>query len=108
MQLRGLGRITLRPLTDELPCIGAVTVTLMEQPYVDFTLRLMGSFDLMQIPGVNQALAYGLEMVRAAPLGQAWCFQAEQGLVLHACAMTPAQYRGIGALLGTLIAACLV
>lgn len=63
MQLRGLGRITLRPLTDELPCIGAVTVTLMEAPYVDFTLRLMGSFDLMQIPGVNQALSYGIELV---------------------------------------------
>ena len=72
-QMRGLARITLKPLTDELPCIGAVTVTLMDAPYVDFTLRLMGSFDLMQIPGVNYALSYGMEMVRR-PEGQALGF----------------------------------
>ena len=62
--MRGLARITLKPMTDEIPCIGAVTVTLMDDPYVDFTLRLMGSFDLMQIPGVNYALSYGIELVR--------------------------------------------
>ena len=57
--------MTLRPLTDVLPCIGAVTVTLMETPYLDFSLHLMDSFDLMQIPGVKQGIAYGMNRVRS-------------------------------------------
>ena len=64
VQLQSLARITLRPLTDVLPCMGAVTITLMEQPYLDFSLHVLDSFDLMQFPGVKQLVAMGMEQVR--------------------------------------------
>ena len=64
LQLQGLARMTLRPLTDVLPCIGAITVTLMEAAYLDFSLHLLDSFDIMQVPGIKQGVAYAMERVR--------------------------------------------
>ena len=63
LQLQGLARMTLRPLTDVLPCIGAITVTLMETPYLDFSLHILESFDIMQIPGIKQGVNYAMERV---------------------------------------------
>ncbi|QCE16909.1 synaptotagmin-2-like isoform X1 [Vigna unguiculata] len=42
-------RITLKPLVPSFPCFANIFVSLMEKPYVDFGLKLVGA-DLMSIP----------------------------------------------------------
>lgn len=44
-------RITLKPLVPSFPCFAKIYVSLMERPYIDFGLRLIGA-DLMSIPGL--------------------------------------------------------
>lgn len=44
-------RITLKPLVPSFPCFAQINVSLMDKPYVDFGLKLMGA-DLMAIPGL--------------------------------------------------------
>ncbi|WVZ19568.1 hypothetical protein V8G54_006890 [Vigna mungo] len=44
-------RITLKPLVPSFPCFANIFVSLMEKPYVDFGLKLVGA-DLMSIPGL--------------------------------------------------------
>jgi hypothetical protein len=56
MQLRADARITLAPLVDVLPCLGAVTVTLLDAPYVDLSASLIGALDLMALPGIRDAV----------------------------------------------------
>ncbi|XP_039039852.1 synaptotagmin-2-like [Hibiscus syriacus] len=46
-----LPRITLKPLVPSFPCFANIFVSLMEKPYVDFGLKLIGA-DLMSIPGL--------------------------------------------------------
>ena len=65
MQVRALARITFSPLVDMLPCIGAVSVSLLEEPYLDLSLSFMGSPDLMGLPGLNQAVKLVAQKVRA-------------------------------------------
>jgi len=62
-QLKVLSRITLKPLVDTLPCMGAVTLSLMEDPHMDFSLHLFQQFDLMLLPGMRQAATYCINMV---------------------------------------------
>jgi len=63
-QLRATARVTLSPLVDTLPCLGAVTITLLDEPYVDLSLALIGGLDLMQLPGVRDAALYAAQTVR--------------------------------------------
>ncbi|RXH97649.1 hypothetical protein DVH24_009974 [Malus domestica] len=44
-------RITLKPLVPSFPCFAQINVSLMDKPYVDFGLKLLGA-DLMSIPGL--------------------------------------------------------
>ncbi|GAB2292186.1 Synaptotagmin-2 [Dionaea muscipula] len=44
-------RITLKPLVPTFPCFAKIQVSLMEKPYVDFGLKLLGA-DAMAIPGL--------------------------------------------------------
>ncbi|KAH7851638.1 hypothetical protein Vadar_014586 [Vaccinium darrowii] len=44
-------RITLKPLVPSFPCFANIQVSLMEKPYVDFGLKLLGA-DVMSIPGL--------------------------------------------------------
>ncbi|CAA7033956.1 unnamed protein product [Microthlaspi erraticum] len=44
-------RVALKPLLPTFPCFGAVVVSLMEKPHVDFGLKVLGG-DLMSIPGL--------------------------------------------------------
>ncbi|KAL6210115.1 hypothetical protein ACLB2K_021053 [Fragaria x ananassa] len=44
-------RITLKPLVPSFPCFAQINVSLMDRPYVDFGLKLIGA-DLMSIPGL--------------------------------------------------------
>ncbi|KAK7352025.1 hypothetical protein VNO80_17440 [Phaseolus coccineus] len=49
LQVFVLPRITLKPLVPSFPCFANIYVSLMEKPYVDFGLKLLGA-DLMSIP----------------------------------------------------------
>ena len=66
-QMKATSRITLRPLVDTLPCMGAVTITLLDVPYFDFALHLFSAFDLMVLPGIHEAAVFAIQSVRAPP-----------------------------------------
>jgi len=51
VQIFATVRVTLKPLIPIFPCFSKIVVSLMERPYVDFGLKLLGG-DLMAIPGV--------------------------------------------------------
>ncbi|XP_017634117.1 synaptotagmin-1-like [Gossypium arboreum] len=51
LQVFALPRVTLKPLVPSFPCFANIFVSLMEKPYVDFGLKLIGA-DLMSIPGL--------------------------------------------------------
>ncbi|TYG80832.1 hypothetical protein ES288_D02G247800v1 [Gossypium darwinii] len=51
LQVFALPRITLKPLVPSFPCFANIFVSLMEKPYVDFGLKLIGA-DFMSIPGL--------------------------------------------------------
>ncbi|XP_042458269.1 synaptotagmin-2-like [Zingiber officinale] len=51
LQFFATPRITLKPLVPSFPCFAKILVTLIEKPYIDFGLKLMGA-DLMAIPGL--------------------------------------------------------
>lgn len=54
IQMKVTARSTLRPLVDTLPCMGAVTVALVDTPHLDFSLHLFSRFDLMLLPGIRE------------------------------------------------------
>ncbi|CAH9083971.1 unnamed protein product [Cuscuta epithymum] len=51
----GVFRLIFRPLVDELPCFGAVCVSLRQKKKLDFTLKVIGG-DLTAIPGMADAI----------------------------------------------------
>lgn len=65
VQMRATAHLTLAPLVESLPCLGAVTITLLEEPYIDLSLALIGGLDLMQLPGVHDGALYAAQTVRA-------------------------------------------
>lgn len=75
MQMKVLSRITLRPLVDTLPCMGAVTISLVETPYIDFALHLFKKFDLMLLPGISQIANYFIQLVSSLSPTLIHCFQ---------------------------------
>ena len=64
-QMRATARVSLSPLVESLPCLGAVTITMLEEPYIDLSLALIGGLDLMQLPGVRDAALAAAQTVRA-------------------------------------------
>ena len=63
VQAKAKARITIKPLVDIIPCMGAVNVTLIDQPEVDFSVRMLGSCDLMAIPGIRQTVLFFVSKV---------------------------------------------
>ncbi|CAF2313324.1 unnamed protein product [Brassica rapa] len=51
----GVFRLIFRPLVDEFPCFGAVSVSLREKKKLDFTLKVIGG-DISAIPGLSDAI----------------------------------------------------
>ncbi|CAH8308182.1 unnamed protein product [Eruca vesicaria subsp. sativa] len=51
----GVFRLIFRPLVDEFPCFGAVSVSLREKKKLDFTLKVVGG-DISSIPGLSDAI----------------------------------------------------
>lgn len=64
LQLKARARITLKPLVETIPCLGAVTVSLLEVPTVDLGLMLLNHLDIMALPGLNFAANLGLKLVQ--------------------------------------------
>ncbi|KAK9787262.1 hypothetical protein WJX73_001203 [Symbiochloris irregularis] len=63
LQMKAVARMTMRPLVETLPCIGAVNVSLMQVPYIDASLFVGNRLDLMQLPGIKQLTAFAVEKV---------------------------------------------
>ncbi|MEW5299187.1 MAG: hypothetical protein WDW36_002226 [Sanguina aurantia] len=61
LQFKVLARVTLRPLVETLPCLGGVTFTLLEVPFVDFSLKVVQGVDLLSLPLVPQAISYAVQ-----------------------------------------------
>ncbi|KAG2320229.1 hypothetical protein Bca52824_013442 [Brassica carinata] len=51
----GVFRLIFRPLVDDFPCFGAVSVSLREKKKLDFTLKVVGG-DISAIPGLSDAI----------------------------------------------------
>ncbi|KAM0868911.1 hypothetical protein ACQ4PT_041010 [Festuca glaucescens] len=51
----GVLRLLFKPLVAELPCFGAVCVSLREKSKVDFTLKVVGG-EMTAIPGISDAI----------------------------------------------------
>lgn len=68
IQVKARARITLKPLVETIPCLGAVDVSLLEVPTVDLALMLINHLDLMALPGLNFAINLGLKMALGSML----------------------------------------
>ncbi len=64
VQVRADARITFAPLVETLPCLGAVTISLLDPPHLDVSLRLIGGLDLLILPGIREAVHFALQKVR--------------------------------------------
>ena len=62
MQFKALARVTVKPLVERLPCVGGLSLTLMETPHVDFDLRVADSPDLLALPGIPLAITTALHV----------------------------------------------
>jgi Ca2+-dependent lipid-binding protein len=62
-QFKARARVTLCPLVDTFPCIGGVTLSLLDVPHFDFKLRLFGGPDVMAFPGVKEATRAAIAFV---------------------------------------------
>ena len=63
LQVSANARITIRPLVDTLPCLGALSISLTESPFVDLSLRAINSMDLLSVPFVHEAMMLAIKMV---------------------------------------------
>ena len=81
--MRATARVTLSPLVESLPCLGAVTITLLEEPYIDLSLALIGGLDLMQLPGVRDGVLYAAQTVGA-----------QGGFRIQGCTTKPVPFHG--------------
>lgn len=62
IQLHAVARITIRPLVETLPCLGALYVSLLDEPHIDMTCTLINNVDLMAVPGIH-AIAHSIVQV---------------------------------------------
>jgi Ca2+-dependent lipid-binding protein len=62
IQMSANARITVRPLVDTLPCLGAVAISLVESPFVDLTVKAITDLDLLSLPGIHEAMTMGVKM----------------------------------------------
>ena len=65
MQVRANARITIAPLVETLPCLGAMTISLLDPPHLDVSLSVIGGLDLMVLPGIREAAHFAIHKARA-------------------------------------------
>lgn len=63
IQFKALMRITIKPLVETLPCFGGVTLSLLEEPTVNWDLRIGDSPDIMSIPPLPLALKAAVKII---------------------------------------------
>jgi Ca2+-dependent lipid-binding protein len=56
IRLSTILRVELTPLIPRFPCFGAITVTCMRKPFVDFSFKV-GSLDVMNIGAAEYNVA---------------------------------------------------
>jgi Ca2+-dependent lipid-binding protein len=56
IRLSAILRIELTPLIPRFPCFGAITVTCMQKPFVDFSFKV-GALDVMNIGAAEYNVA---------------------------------------------------
>ena len=61
-QFKALARITI-PMVETLPCLGGVTISLLEEPWIDFDLNILDMADIMALPGVHLAVRTAIKLV---------------------------------------------
>lgn len=61
LQMRTIVRITASPLTETLPCVGGVSVTLLKAPYWDAQFRIADSVDWLACPLLHEAVQYSVK-----------------------------------------------
>lgn len=52
VQMACVLRVSLAPVLDDLPFVGAVGLSILDQPYLDFDLRFVNGVDIMSIPAL--------------------------------------------------------
>ena len=57
-QLRAVSRITLSPIVETLPCVGGVSVTLLESPYFDACFSLINHYDILALPIIHDGVQF--------------------------------------------------
>lgn len=63
LQLHAVARITIRPLVETLPCLGALHISLLNPPHIDMALHLINNIDFMALPGIKE-VAYNVVQVK--------------------------------------------
>ena len=60
--MRAVSRITLSPIVETLPCVGGVSITLLEAPYFDANFHLAGFLDILSLPIIHEAFHYAVKV----------------------------------------------
>ena len=60
--MRAVSRITLSPIVETLPCVGGVSISLLEAPHFDAAFSLIGPFDLLSLPIVHEIFQYAVRV----------------------------------------------
>ncbi|XP_031383535.1 synaptotagmin-3 isoform X2 [Punica granatum] len=66
LQVFAAPRVTLKPLVPTFPCFANAAVSLMEKPYVDFGMKILGA-DIMSIPGLYRYIQETIKKNNAGP-----------------------------------------
>lgn len=61
LQMKANARCVL-DMVDVIPCIGGATVSLLDVPHFDCTVRLFNGPDLMALPGIKEATKFIIEV----------------------------------------------
>jgi hypothetical protein len=61
-QFKAMARITI-PMVETLPCLGGITMSLLEDPWCDFDLKIVDMADIMALPGVPLAVRTAIKLI---------------------------------------------
>lgn len=66
-QIRGVVRFTVDPMVDVIPCLGALSISLLEAPHLSVNLSIINNLDLLSLPFIRIAVRTQLRVPSAAP-----------------------------------------
>ncbi len=62
-----MSRITLSPIVETLPCVGGVSVTLLESPYFDACFSLINHYDILALPIIHDGVQFAAKVSLDSP-----------------------------------------